>query len=96
MAKEKAPAREVVGTAECPTKGCNEKASYKKDAGGYLYFTCPDCGTVNNRKSSFQARLRMALDIAARPIEDEPIDDMPIGNPIEQKKSIFGGLAIFS
>jgi uncharacterized C2H2 Zn-finger protein len=104
----KAPPRETVGRMTCTNRHCSETATVKKDAGGFLFLSCPNCRTINNRAESYQRAVREGMaaykepeppaPIGEKPIEQPPIEQPPIEkSPIENppRKSLFGGLAIF-
>ena len=96
----KAPPRETAGKGECLTKGCTATAAVKRDAGGFLYLSCPECGTINNRRPAFQARLAALIAPPVVP-DPEPVNlPEPIGDPMPIEKtpsrSVLGGLSIFS
>ncbi len=59
----KLPPRETVGKTVCVCRHCTDTATVKRDAGGFLFMTCPSCGTINNRRPAFQAALQTGMDV---------------------------------
>lgn len=98
MAKQ--PPRETVGQTVCMHRHCNEIANVKRDAGGYLFMSCPVCKTVNNRTADYQAALAagMAAYSASQEKTEFPpvIDEPPIEQPPVKSAGLLGGLSIFS
>lgn len=95
----KLPPRETIGRTICPHRHCSAVAIVKRDAGGFLFLSCPECGTVNNRRQSYQAALTAGMAAySATPPEDAtggaavpPIDKPPV-----KSGGLLGGLSIFS
>lgn len=96
----KLPPRETIGQTVCPHRHCEAVATVKKDAGGFLFLSCPECGTVNNRRENYQRALNngMAAYRASqeKPADPAPIDSPPIDAPPVKTGGILGGLSIFS
>jgi len=95
----KAPPRETVGKTVCTHKHCDAIATVKRDTGGFLYMSCPDCGTVNSHREVYQAALRdgMAAYNAALEKPAAPDHDTPhIEQPPVKSGGLLGGLSIFS
>jgi len=100
MSKTKLPPREIVGQTICPHRHCSATATVKRDAGGFLFLSCPECGTVNNRRPSYQAALShgMAAYSASQDKQPAALDqaqqDTPPANMPPPRRGLFGGLAI--
>ena len=95
----KAPPRETIGQTICLHRHCNAVATVKRDTGGFLFLSCPDCGTVNNRKPVYQQALAdgMAAYTASQGKAPEPeTPPTPIDNPPKKSGGLLGGLSIFS
>lgn len=96
----KLPPRETIGQTVCPHRHCEAVATVKKDAGGFLFLSCPECGTVNNRRENYQRALTngMAAYKASQENQAEPpaIETPPIEQPPVKSGGLLGGLAIFS
>lgn len=65
-----------------------------------MFLSCPECGTVNNRRPSYQAALRdgmTAYSASQKKPDDQPaIETPPIEQPPVTSGGLLGGLAIFS
>lgn len=95
----KLPPRETIGQTVCLHRHCEAVATVKRDAGGYLFLSCPECGTVNNRRPVYQEALQrgMAAYSASQEKPAEPeTETPPIEQPPTKSAGLLGGLSIFS
>lgn len=95
----KLPPRETIGQTICPHRHCEAVATVKRDAGGFLFLSCPDCGTVNNRRESYQRALTNGMAAYSASLEKPPAPDHetpPIEQPPVKSGGLLGGLSIFS
>lgn len=98
----KLPPREKIGQTVCPHRHCEAVATVKRDAGGFLFLSCPECGTVNNRRQSYQAALAAGMAAYRATLEKQETDTAPdhaappIEKPPVKSGGLLGGLSIFS